>query len=380
MLFGGLLVAVVTRRSHVLASLPHVLAAFLSSTSSSTSTYQATAKTSTNLMMLASSGSLTTNSSLDSMPTVGLGTFLIPADQVDAALTSAVQMGYRRIDCAPVYFNEAAVGDALHRLVAVDKAVQRNDLFVTSKLASPFHRREHVRPALEKTLRDLRLDYLDLFLIHWPVAFRYVPIPPPDAARGWDNEDIDDSDGGNNIDPNVSVHETWQAMEECVDAGLVKHIGVSNFLVALLHELLSTSRIHPEVNQCEAHPYLPQHRLVEYCQQCGVCFQAYAPLGSAGYAGTLDSKEPHVLQDPTIVAIAQSRNVSPSQVCLAWAIQRNASVVVKSTNPEHQRDNWQQSHQLTLTAAEMERINSIPRRHRFFRPEDWWGSKGAVFD
>jgi alcohol dehydrogenase (NADP+) len=376
MLLGGLLAAAVTRRSHVLVSLPHVLAAFLS-TSSSTSTFQVTAKASTNLMMSASEGS--TNSIMNTMPAVGLGTFLIPADQVGEAVTSAVKMGYRRIDCAPVYFNEAAVGDALHRLVVEDKVIRRNDLFVTSKLASPFHRREHVRPALEKTLRDLRLDYLDLFLIHWPIAFQYVPIPPPDAARGWDNEDIDDSDGGNNIDPNVSVHETWRAMEECVRAGLVKHIGVSNFPVALLHELLSTSRIRPEVNQCESHPYLPQRRLVEYCQQRGVHFQAYAPLGSAGYAGTLDNREPNVLQDPTIVAIAQSRNVSPSQVCLAWAIQRNASVVVKSTNPEHQGDN-EQSHQLTLTEAEMERINSIPRRHRFFRPEDWWGSKGAVFD
>jgi diketogulonate reductase-like aldo/keto reductase len=292
-----MLAAVVTRRSHVLVSLPQFLAAFLS-TSSNTSTFQAAAKTSSDLMMLASEGS--TNSILDSMPAVGLGTFLIPADQVGEAVTSAVKVGYRRIDCAPVYFNEAAVGDALHRLVVEDKAIRRNELFVTSKLASPFHRREHVRPALEKTLRDLRLDYLDLFLIHWPIAFTYVPIPPPDSARGWDNEDIDDSDGGNNIDPNVSVHETWRAMEECVHAGLVNRIGVSNFPVALLHELLSTSRIHPAVNQCEAHPYLPQRRLVQYCQHRGVHFQAYAPLGARDSPGRLTARNPMCCRTPRL--------------------------------------------------------------------------------
>lgn len=368
---------VVTRRSHVLLSLRHVVTALLSTST----TFQA-AKTS-NLMSTSTTApavDVGTNSIMDVMPAVGLGTFLIPANQVGAALTSAVKMGYRRIDCAPVYFNEAAVGDALHRLVEEEKVVHRSELFVTSKLASPFHRREHVRPALEKTLRDLRLDYLDLFLIHWPVAFKYVPIPSDPTLRGWENEDIDDSDGGNNIDPNVSVRETWHAMEECVDAGLVKYIGVSNFPVALLHELLSQSRIRPAVNQCESHPYLPQHRLVEYCQQRGVHFQAYSPLGTAGYAGTLDTVEQNILDDPTIGAIAKSHNVSPSQVCLAWALQRNTSVVVKSTNPEHQKDNLQFPNRLKLTDDEMRRIHSIERRHRYFRPEDWWGSAGAVFD
>jgi alcohol dehydrogenase (NADP+) len=384
MLFGGLAAVVVTRRSHLLLSLQHVLTAFLSTSS----TFQSS-QTSSSLMPASegatpASGSngrvLDTRPITETMPAVGLGTFLIPPDEVDAALTGAIKVGYRRIDCAPVYFNEAAVGDALHRLVVEEKVVPRTDLFVTSKLAAPFHRREHVRLALEKTLRDLRLDYLDLFLIHWPIAFKYVPLPADPNQRGWDNEDIGDSDGGANIDPDVSVYETWRAMEECVHAGLVRHIGVSNFPVALLHELLSASRIAPAVNQCECHPYLPQHHLVRYCQQRGVHFQAYSPLGSAGYAQTLDTNgEPNVLDDPILAAIAKGRNVKPSQVCLAWAVQRNTSVVVKSTNPEHQRDNWQ-SQAITLTAAEVHRIDSIARRHRFFRPEDWWGSAGAVFD
>jgi diketogulonate reductase-like aldo/keto reductase len=313
------------------------------------------------------------------MPAVGLGTYLLPRDRVEPALAAALRLGYRRIDCAPVYFNEDAIGDALHELIR-QGAVERGELFVTSKLASPFHRRERVRPALEKTLRDLRLDYLDLFLIHWPIAFRPVPIPSPEI-RGWPNEDIDDSDGGKNIDPFASVHETWEAMEECVEAGLVRHLGVSNFPVALLHELLSRPRkFPPAVNQCERHPYLPQTRLVEFCESRGVRFQAYSPLGTPGYSSTLEDKEPVVLEDPTIVAIAGERGVSPSQVCLAWALRgKNVSVVVKSSDPDHQRDNLLAS-QLQLSEEEVRRIDSIQTRHRYFRPEDWWGSAGAVFD
>jgi diketogulonate reductase-like aldo/keto reductase len=266
--------------------------------------------------------------------------------------------------------------------------VQRHELFVTSKLASPFHRKELVRPALEKTLRDLRLNYLDLFLIHWPIAFRPVPIPSPDV-RGWDNEDIDDSDGGNNIDPYVSVHETWQAMEECVEAGLVRYLGVSNFPVALLHELLSNQshKIRPAVNQCERHPYLPQTRLVEYCKKRNVHFQAYSPLGTPGYSSSLENTEPLVLNDPTILSIAEKRGVSPAQVCLAWALHdsnnSSVSVVVKSSNVDHLRDNLlasASSNPLELSDQEMHKINSIAISHRYFRPEDWWGSAGPVFD
>ena len=146
-------------------------------------------------------------------------------DQIPQAIPAAIAAGYRRIDCAPVYFNEDKVGDALQSPAII---MDRKELFVVSKLACPFHRKEHVEMALKKTLLDLRLDYLDLFLVHWPQAFRPV-LPIPMDVRGWPSEAIDESGDGKLIDPTVSIHETWSAMEDLVDKGLVKAIGVSNF-------------------------------------------------------------------------------------------------------------------------------------------------------
>ena len=287
---------------------------------------------------------------------------------------AVVDAGYRRVDCAPVYFNEDAVGDALARVIDGEK-VRREDLYVVSKLASPFHRKQHVEMALRKTLTDLRLDYLDLYLIHWPVAFHYVDIDP--EKRGWDNEDIDDSGDGDKIDPTVSVHETWEAMEALVDKGLVRHIGVSNFPVSLLHELMSRARIPPAVNQCEAHPYLQQKKLLESCNARGVHFQAYSPLGTAGYK---EKDEPTVLRDPVLMEIASKHGVSVAQICLAWAIHRGTSVVAKSVHPERIRENTE-AQDLRLSDDDMERIGTLDRNYRFFRPEDWWGSMSmAVFD
>ena len=312
------------------------------------------------------------------LPQLGLGTFGITPAQITSggAIRNAIAAGYRLIDCAPVYFNEKEIGDALaEELGRPDAALKRDDLFVTSKLASPFHRKEHVEPALRKTLHDLRLDYLDLYLIHWPVAFNFVPIP---EGRGWPNEDIDDSDGGNNIDPTVSVRETWSAMEELIDKGLVKSIGVSNFPVALLHELLADCRIPPAVNQVELHPYLQQPRLVEYCKARGIKVQAYSPLGTPGYK---EDGEPSVLNDPVLVELAKEKGVSVSQLCIAWALKRGTYLNVKSSSLEHQQDNIAAlNNPIDLTDDDMVRIATLDRNFRYFRPEDWWGSIGAVFN
>jgi alcohol dehydrogenase (NADP+) len=312
---------------------------------------------------------------------VGLGTFMMDRPTVPAAIRSALSLGYRRIDCAPVYFNEDIVGDTLQEAMG-DHVVTREDLFVVSKLASPFHRREHVELAVRKTLSDLRLDHLDLYLVHWPVAFYPVAITsdPTTSIRGRINEEIDASDGGKRIDPTVSIHETWQAMEALVDQGLVRHIGVSNFPVALLHELMTQARIPPAVNQCEAHPYLQQTKLVEYCKARGVHFQAYSPLGTPGFK---ERDEPVVLDDPVLNEIAKRHGVSVAAVCLAWAVQRGTSVVAKSTNPQHLRDNLEAatSSDIRLSEEDMAAIASLDRGYRFFRPEDWWGKMAmAVFD
>lgn len=320
--------------------------------------------------------SLACSASTLRMPPIGLGTFLLERDDCATTIRTAIKNGYRRIDCAPVYFNEDVIGDALLQVLKEDDDIQRDDLYLVSKLASPFHRQEHVELALRKTLNDLQTDYLDLYLIHWPVAFKYVDIDP--TKRGFDNEDIDDSAGGDNIDPTVSVKETWSAMERLVEKGLVREIGVSNFSVSLLHELLCDASVKPKVNQVEIHPYLQQTKLLKYCQARGIQVQAYSPLGTLGYK---ESGEPIVLEDPVLKRIAAQHDVTVAQVCIAWVLQRGCSVVTKSTSDKHQQENLQASQDLTLSESEMQEIAQLDRGYRFFRPEEWWGSMAmAVFD
>jgi alcohol dehydrogenase (NADP+) len=332
---------------------------------------------------------------------IGLGTMDIHPDEISAAITSALRLGYRRIDCAPVYFNEDKIGDALSEVLGkpfpgeageeeggdpnenkTDVKLLRKDLFVVSKLASPFHRKEHVKIGLRKTLNDLRLGYLDLYLVHWPQAFHFVDIDPD--IRGYDGEAqyIDDSNDGANIDPSVSIHETWTAMEELVEEGLVKNIGVSNFPVSLLHELMAGNhKIPPAVNQVEMHPYLQQSRLLAYCQKRKVHVQAYSPLGTSGYK---EENEPTVLEDPVLQRIAANHRITVAQLCVVWAHQRGTTVVVKSASAERQKENWESiagGHVITLSERELSEIEGLERGHRFFRPEQWWGNMAmAVFD
>jgi alcohol dehydrogenase (NADP+) len=328
-------------------------------------------------MTISSLGSSVCSKMVQHYP-IGLGTLEIAPSQVPNVISSAIRLGYRRIDCAPVYFNEDAIGDALQQEISHGN-VKRQDLYIVSKLASPFHRKEHVKIGLQKTLKDLRLDYLDLYLIHWPQAFHFVDIDP--SVRGYENEDIDDSGNGSKIDPTVSVHETWAAMEDLVEEGLVREIGVSNFPVSLLHELMTQCRIPPAVNQVEAHPYLQQSKLLAYCQKRGVHFQAYSPLGSPGYK---EEGEPTLLQDPVLKEIASRHNATVAQLCIAWALQRDTSVVAKSSTPERQQENFAvalDKTRIVLSSADLQDIEKLERGYRFFRPEDWWGDMAmAVFD
>lgn len=310
------------------------------------------------------------------LPLIGLGTLDIHPEQVQSAIQSALSLGYRRIDCAPVYFNEAEIGDTLQEELQTQQ-IERQDLYIVSKLASPFHRKEHVKVGLQKTLADLRLEYLDLYLMHWPQAFDYVEIDP--FRRGYDNEDIDNSGGGKFIDTTVSVHETWKAMEDLVAEGLVKAIGVSNFPVSLLHELMTQSTIPPAVNQVESHPYLQQRKLLQYCRKRGVQFQAYSPLGSPGYK---EESEPVLLEDPVLQRIAARHNVTVASICIAWALQRGTSVVAKSSTPHRQQENFSVDlNKIQLSDLELVDIEELDRGYRFFRPEEWWGEMAmAVFD
>ncbi|KAL3780502.1 LOW QUALITY PROTEIN: hypothetical protein HJC23_012587 [Cyclotella cryptica] len=337
---------------------------------------------------------------------VGLGTLGISPSEASTVINEALSLGYRLFDCAPVYFNEKEIGDAFHESTS---GVPRTDVFITSKLASPFHRPEHVEPALRKTLNEFnfqmrqptysidslvnrrlqRLAYWVSGFVPHPLAsrelcsvftaraFKYVEFDP--SARGWPDEEyaeIDESEGGARIDPSVSIRDTWTAMERLVDKGLVKYIGVANFPVMLLHDLLSYARIPPVVNQVEIHPYNQQSKLLSYCKSRNVAVQAYSPLGLPSYKET---GEPDLLLDPVLKEIAAAHGVTVAQVCLQWSLQRGYHVIVKSSKRNHLEENQLVNHKnefasnpIRLTSEEMDRIASLDRNLRFTRPDDWW--------
>ncbi|PSQ85810.1 MAG: aldehyde oxidoreductase [Bacteroidetes bacterium QH_2_63_10] len=202
----------------------------------------------------------------DELPVIGLGTWKSAPGEVYDAVKHALDTGYRHLDCAPIYGNEAEVGRGLSASIETG-VVDREDVWVTSKLWNDAHRPEHVRPALESTLEDLQLETLDLYLMHWPVALTRgtdMPESPDDFVP------LDD----------VPLSETWAAMEELVDEGLARHIGVSNFNVPKLRRLMDAADYAPEMNQVEMHPYLPQRDLLAFAEEHDVPLTAYSPLGS----------------------------------------------------------------------------------------------------
>ena len=213
-------------------------------------------------------------------------------------------------------------------------------------------------------------------IVHWPVAMKPIPLFDP-TIRGYDNEDIDDSNNGKNIDTTQSIHDTWKLMEELVTDGLVKYIGVSNFPVILLHELLTKATIKPFINQCECHIYLQQKELIKYCTARGIHFQAYSPLGASKEYRT-EGIDPIILNDPILQQLATKYNISVPTLCLVWLLQRNVSVVVKSTNKQHIHDNLAIPLQLIkdnpnlINDKDLQTIATLNRNYRYFRPQEWW--------
>jgi len=284
------------------------------------------------------------------MPALGLGTWKSAPGIVGEAIREALRIGYRHIDCAPIYQNEHEIGEALDAAFS-DGDVARNDLWVTSKLWNSNHARQDVVPAIEKTLADLRLDYLDLFLMHWPIAFRHgvtFPEGPADFVS---------------LDQNP-LAETWQGMEEAVEKGLCRAIGVSNFSSRKIDDLLSGATIRPVVNQVEAHPFLPQNELVAWCNDHNIALTAYSPLGSGDRIPEFRRDgEPEPLKDPVILDIARRRDLNAGQVLLAWAIQRGTSVIPKSSNPERLRQNFEAAN-IVLEDEDMRAIAQLESGYR----------------
>jgi len=308
------------------------------------------------------------------IPQIGLGTWKAKIGEVGKAVKTAIECGYRHIDCASNYLNEDEIGDTITDLIK-SGTVKREDLFITGKLNNPYHHKEHVRPHLLKTLKDLNIEYIDLYLIHWPVAFAYVPFDP--NRRGFD-DDYDPNDckkvdltpyGGTKIDRTVSIRETWEAMEEIQREGLARSIGVSNFSASLIHDLLTYAKIKPAVNQIELHPYLQHEKLVKYCRSQNILVEAYSPLGTSDFKG---KDEPTVLEDQKLKEIGDRHGKSVAAVTLRWIVQRGLVTVPKSVNPQRIAANLH-VFDFSLTDQEMKEISLLDRNYHFLRPEDWYG-------
>ena len=250
-----------------------------------------------------------------SMPAVGFGTLIPDPVVTKQATMSALEVGFRHFDCAERYRNEDAVGDAMQDVFKAG-TIRREDVFVTTKLWNTNHRPERVKPAFEASLRRLRVDYADCYLIHTPFAF-----------QPGDEQDPRDEQGQVIYDRGVTLIETWQALERLVDEGRCKAIGLSDVSLEKVREIVAAARIKPAVVQVEAHPYLPEWELLDFCREQGIVLLAFAALGH--------SMTPRMLDDPAIVGIAQRLHKTPAQVALAWAVQRGTALLTTSIKPDH---------------------------------------------
>ena len=281
------------------------------------------------------------NHGAGSIPVLGFGTLIPDLALTISATRSALEAGFRHFDCAERYGNEREVGDALQAGLAA-REIARQDIFVTTKLWNTNHRPERVKPAFEASLNRLRLDYLDLYLIHTPFAF-----------QPGDNQDPRDQNGNVLYDRGVTLLDTWKAMEDLVDHGRCRAIGLSDIGLNDLLPLYESARIKPAVVQVEAHPYLPETELLEFCDKHNIVLLAFAPLGHG--------MRPGLLEDPVILAIAARIGKTPAQVLLAWAVQRGTALLTTPKSAERARENFNIS---ALPQDAFDEINRIQTRQR----------------
>ncbi|NCP64467.1 MAG: aldo/keto reductase [Paraglaciecola sp.] len=298
------------------------------------------------------------------MPKVGFGLWKVAKETCADAVYNAIKVGYRHLDSASDYGNEVEVGQGIQRALA-DKLCRREDLWITSKLWNTYHRKEHVEPAIRKSLHDLQLDYLDLYLIHFPIAQPYV-----DFNDRYPPEWIFDPKAAEpkmEIAP-VPLYETWQGMEALVEAGLTHKIGVCNYNTGLLNDLMAYAKIKPAVLQVESHPYLTQQRLMQLARDYAIEVTAFSPLGALSYleldmAGAQES----VLEQAVVKQAAKRLNKTPAQVVLRWGVQRGNAIVPKTSRPERLAENLA-IFDFSLSEQEMAAIDALNCNRRFNDP------------
>ncbi|XP_067907182.1 aldo-keto reductase family 1 member D1-like isoform X2 [Heterodontus francisci] len=297
------------------------------------------------------------------IPIIGLGTFSTPRitakDACYHAMKVAIDVGYRHFDGAWIYGNEDEIGKAIEEKMA-DGTVRRDEIYYCGKLWNTCHPPEMVRPALEKSLKRLKFDYIDLYIIELPLAFK-----PGDVIYPRD-------ENGKYLYHPTDLCATWEALEVCKDAGLVKSIGVSNFNRRQLEQILNKPglKYKPAVNQVECHPYFTQPKLKEFCDSHGIVIVGYSPLGTCRDSLWVNIKIPPLLDDPVLNSVATKYKKTSAQVALRFQIQRNIVVIPKSFNPDRIKQNFE-IFDFSLTSEEMKMISALNRNERYVKLLMW---------
>jgi len=296
------------------------------------------------------------------MPAIGFGLWKVTKSSCADTVYNAIKSGYRLLDGAGDYGNEKEAGEGLNRAIK-DGLVKRDEIFVTSKLWNTFHAREHVKVLAKKQLALWGIDYFDLFLIHFPIALKYV-----DPAHRYPPEWF--GDDGKVYLQNTPYQETYQAMEELIDEGLVKNIGVSNVNGSLLLDIFRYAKYPPAVNQVELHPYLTQEALIKLCKTLNVAITAYSSLGPQSYVELgADKGAKNLLEHDTVGSIAKKAQKSHAQVLLRWAVQQGLAVIPKSNNHDRLIQNLQVA-DFELSDADMKALSSLNINLRLNDPAD----------